>query len=120
MSIIHGDNLEVMRGMPSASIDLIYLDPPFNTGRDFGAFNDRWKGVPESTGDSLIDDYIALTARMHSKAMASYLAFIAVRLIEMRRLMRETGSIYLHCDDTAVHYLKHVICLLYTSPSPRD
>ena len=78
-----GDNLEIMRGMDDGSVDLIYADPPFNTGKDWGAFDDRWEG-----------------------SMKGYLKFMEPRLIEMHRLLKDTGSIYLHCDPNASHYLK--------------
>ena len=78
-----GDNLEVMRGMDSGCIDLIATDPPFNTGKDWVQFNDKWEG-----------------------GMKGYLKFMEPRLQEMHRLLKETGSIYLHCDSNASHYLK--------------
>ena len=77
------DNLTILKGLPDAFVDLIATDPPFNTGRDWGAFNDRWEG-----------------------GMTGYLKFMEVRLIEMHRVLKTTGSIYLHCDPTAGHYLK--------------
>lgn len=77
-----GDNLEIMHGMPDASIDLIATDPPFNTGRDWIQFNDKWG------------------------SMDKYLKFMELRLEEMHRLLKPTGSFYLHCDPTASHYLK--------------
>ena len=81
--VVVGDNLEIMRGMESGVIDLIYADPPFNTGKDWGAFNDKWEG-----------------------GLKGYLKFMEARLIEMHRLLKETGSLYLHCDSNASHYLK--------------
>ena len=78
-----GDNLEIMRGMESGVIDLIYADPPFNTGKDWGEFNDKWEG-----------------------GLKGYLKFMEPRLVEMHRLLKDTGSIYLHCDTHASHYLK--------------
>ena len=77
----HGDNLPIMQGMAAGSVDLIYADPPFGTGKDWGAYADK------RTGDD-------------------YLAWIEPRLIETRRLLKPTGSIYLHCDPTMSHYLK--------------
>ena len=78
-----GDNLEIMRSMESGCIDLIATDPPFNTGKDWGAFNDKWEG-----------------------GMKGYLKFMEPRLVEMHRLLKDTGSLYLHCDPHASHYLK--------------
>ena len=99
--ILLGDNLSFIRSMKSEIIDLIYLDPPFCTGRDFGAFTDRW------AGGEISNSLISLIAKeAHSKQMAAYLSFMEPRLIEMKRLLKDTGSIYLHCDPTASHYLK--------------
>ena len=81
--LITGDNLQVMRDMPEGSIDLIYADPPFNTGKDWGAFCDKWDG-----------------------GLKGYMKFMEPRLQETRRLLNDSGSIYLHCDPHASHYLK--------------
>ncbi len=111
--------------MNSESVDLIATDPPFNKGRDFHAtpdslakgakFQDRWsweRDVHQEWVDQLTDDYPKLieaieSARYaHSDGMGAYLCFMAVRLLEMHRVLKPTGSIYLHCDPTASHYLK--------------
>ena len=81
--LYHGDNLSILREMPAGCIDLIATDPPFNTGKDWIQFNDKWEG-----------------------GLKGYLKFMEPRLIEMRRLLKDTGSIYLHCDPHASHYLK--------------
>ena len=78
-----GDNLSIMRDMPDASVDLIATDPPFNTGKDWGAFNDKWEG-----------------------GLKGYLKFMEPRLVEYHRLLKDTGSLYLHCDHNSSHYLK--------------
>ena len=119
-----GDNLDVMRGMNSETVDLIYLDPPFNSNRDYAApigseaagaaFKDTWSlsDVDEAWHGEIADRDQTLyaivdAARLsHGKGMKSYLIMMAVRLIEMRRLLKEAGSLYLHCDSTASHYLK--------------
>ncbi|MCY3878038.1 MAG: DNA methyltransferase [Rhodobacteraceae bacterium] len=109
-------------------MDLIATDPPFNKGRDFHAtpdslasgakFQDRWsweQDVHNDWVDQLTDDYPRLmeaieSARYaHSDGMGAYICFMAVRLLEMRRVLKPTGSIYLHCDPTASHYLKAVM-----------
>ena len=124
-TLFHGDNLAFMRGMNSESVDLIATDPPFNKGRDFHAtpdslasgakFQDRWsweRDVHETWADQITDDYPKLmeaieSARYaHSDGMGAFMCFMAVRLLEMRRILKPTGSIYLHCDPTASHYLK--------------
>jgi DNA modification methylase len=77
-----GDNLAIMRGLLSETIDLIYIDPPYFSQRDYGDFDDRWK------------------------SMQHYFDFMIERLKEMHRLLKPTGSIYVHLDWHAVHYVK--------------
>ena len=119
-----GDNLAVMRGMNSESVDLIYLDPPFNSNRDYAApigskaagaaFKDTWTldDVDVAWHGEIAEQNPAVYAVIdaagiaHGKGMKSYLIMMAVRLLEMRRLLKPTGSLYLHCDPTAGHYLK--------------
>ena len=119
-----GDNLDILRGLNSESVDLIYLDPPFNSNRNYAApvgsraagaaFKDTWTLSDLDTAwMGLIADeqpamykVIETAGLTHGKGMQSYLCMMAVRLLEMRRVLRETGSIYLHCDPTAGHYLK--------------
>lgn len=91
--LIWGDNLHVMRQLPSESIDLIYIDPPFFSGRQYNiifgdqnevrSFTDIWEG-----------------------GMPGYLIWLNARLYEMKRLLKKTGSIYVHCDWHASHYIK--------------
>ena len=119
-----GDNLDILRGINSESVDLIYLDPPFNSNRNYAApvgsaaagaaFKDTWTlSDLDVAWMGLIADeqpamYKVLEAAglTHGKGMQSYLCMMAVRLLEMRRVLKDTGSIYLHCDPTASHYLK--------------
>ena len=119
-----GDNLDILRGLNSDSVDLIYLDPPFNSNRNYAApvgsraagaaFKDTWTLSDLDTAwMGLIADeqpamykVIETAGLTHGKGMQSYLCMMAVRLLEMRRVLRDTGSIYLHCDPTASHYLK--------------
>ena len=119
-----GDNLDIMRGMNSESVDLIYLDPPFNSNRDYAApigseaagaaFKDTWtlSDVDEAWHGEIADRqptlYTIIDAAdlAHGKGMKSYLIMMAIRLLEMHRLLKPTGSLYLHCDPTASHYLK--------------
>lgn len=119
-----GDNLPVLRGINDACVDLIYLDPPFNSNRNYeapigskaagAAFKDAWTldDVDVCEHGELADrnpaahSVIEAARQAHGKGMQSYLIFMAVRLLEMRRVLKPTGSIYLHCDPTASHYLK--------------
>ena len=127
-TLFHGDNLPFLRAMNSESVDLIATDPPFNKGRDFHAtpdslasgarFQDRWSwdlDVHQEWVDQITDDHPKLmeaieSARYaHSDGMGAFMCFMAVRLLEMRRVLKPTGSIYLHCDPTASHYLKAIM-----------
>ena len=124
-TLYRGDNLEFMRSMNSKSVHLIATDPPFNKGRDFHAtpeslaagasFEDRWRwdeDVHPEWVEQIQDDWpsvwavIDWTRIVHSDAMAAFLCFMGVRLVAMHRILREDGSIYLHCDTTAGAYLK--------------
>ena len=123
-TIFEGDNLDVMRGMNDGCVDLIYLDPPFNSNRDYAApigskaagaaFKDTWDltDVDEAWHNEIAEADLALykvidaSEHSHGSGMKSYLIMMAVRLLEMRRILKSTGSVYLHCDGTASHYLK--------------
>lgn len=101
--VVESDCLCAMASMPAESIDLIYADPPFCTGRDFGEFSDQWR-APDKLS------FLARTAkRCHSDAMAGFVAFMELRVAAMKRLLKHTGGMYLHCDPTASHYLKLVL-----------
>ena len=122
-----GDNLDILRGMNSECVDLIYLDPPFNSNRSYeapvgsqaagAAFKDTWtlSDLDMAWMGLIADEQPAIANLLHSaslthgKGMQSYLTMMAVRLLEMRRVLKETGSIYLHCDPTASHYLKQLM-----------
>jgi site-specific DNA-methyltransferase (adenine-specific) len=133
--LYYGDNLPILRNteyFPSASIDLVYLDPPFNSNQDYNvlfserdgshsaaqirAFTDTWRwdagarhqydevttGPATRTAQALL----SLHDFLGENDMLAYLSMMAPRLIELRRVLKDTGSIYLHCDPTASHYLK--------------
>jgi site-specific DNA-methyltransferase (adenine-specific) len=131
-----GDNLQIMREhISDESIDLIYLDPPFNSKATYNvlfdekngthsraqitAFEDTWHWGIESEeayheivtqGPKKLADLIqALRSFLGQNDMMAYLTMMAIRLVEMHRVLKSTGSIYLHCDPTASHYLKIVM-----------
>ncbi|MGH9605145.1 MAG: site-specific DNA-methyltransferase [Terracidiphilus sp.] len=130
--LYYGDNLDVLRRyVADESVDLIYLDPPFNSRQEysvlfaekdgsksssqFHAFEDTWewnidaeKAYKEAVekADRVADALRAFRTFLGGSDMLAYLAMMAPRLVEMRRVLKETGSIYLHCDPTASHYLK--------------
>ena len=123
-----GDNLDIMRGMNSESVDLIYLDPPFNSKHNYAApigseaagaefkdtwtLNDiavEWHGLIAEENPEL---YKVIDATM-TKSDRAYIIYMAIRLLEMRRILKSTGSIYLHCDPTMSHYLKLVMDAIF-------
>ncbi|MBN1592316.1 MAG: site-specific DNA-methyltransferase [Candidatus Coatesbacteria bacterium] len=125
-----GDNLAILRSQtPDASVDLIYLDPPFNSGKAYrispeegdmavgiAAFRDTWKWddaaksifreLIDSGPEKVVKSLQAFRDILGECGMMAYITFVAPRLIELRRVLRSTGSIYLHCDPIASHYLK--------------
>ena len=125
-----GDNIYILRGMNSESVDLIYLDPPFNSKTNYAApigskaagaaFKDTWslsdidaEWINLLEGKHPALQRVLLAATTNSDK--SYLVYMAVRLLELKRILKPTGSIYLHCDPTMSHYLK----LGNYSPPPR-
>jgi len=133
-----GDNLDVMRGMNSESVDLIYLDPPFNSNRDYAApigseaagaaFKDTWTldDLDVAWHGEVAEHEPALAAVIeaaglsHGRRMKAYLIMMSVRLLEMRRIVKPDGSLYLHCDSTAGHYLKTVIDAIFGNAQFRN
>jgi len=128
-----GDNLGILREhVETESVDLIYLDPPFNSSATYNvlfkeksgeesaaqitAFEDTWQWSLESeaaykeiveTGPRKLAELIqALRAFLGQNDMMAYLVMMAIRLVELHRVLKQTGSIYLHCDPTASHYIK--------------
>ncbi|MCY4674729.1 MAG: DNA methyltransferase [Bacteroidetes bacterium] len=114
--------------MNSGSVHLIATDPPFNKGKDFHAtpdslaagakFQHRWSWERDVHGDwvdQTQDDYPKVWSVIQSSRltygddMGAFLCFMAVRLLEMQRILRSDGRIYLHCDPTASHYLKQLM-----------
>jgi len=126
-----GDNLPIMRGMNSGSVDLIYLDPPFNSNANYAApvgsqavgaeFRDTWglSDIDLAWHGEIKHEYPALydflnaVKSIHGDSMMSYLIYMVIRIMEMKRILKDTGSIYLHCDPTASHYLKVVMDAIY-------
>ena len=132
------DNLDIMRGMDSDTIDLIYLDPPFNSNRTYKApigspaegaefkdiwtdadIKDEWHGQIAAEHEELYQ-IIQASETVYDKSMKIYLTAMAVRLFEMQRILKTTGSIYLHCDPTASHYLKLILDDLFGNNNFRN
>lgn len=134
-TLFYGDNLPILRQhIPDESVDLIYLDPPFNSNRSYNvlfkdesgqeaeaqivAFDDTWHWAgAAATYHALLHDAPERVSRMIAalhdfigpNQMLAYLVMMAARLVELHRVLKPTGSLYLHCDPTASHYLKIVL-----------
>ncbi len=134
-TIFTGDNLPIMRGINSESIDLIYLDPPFNSKTNYAApigskaagaeFKDTWtlSDVDNAWLDLIEAKHPALNRVIHAamtNSDKSYLIYMAARLLEMKRILKDTGSIYLHCDPTMSHYLKLVMDAIFGKDNFRN
>jgi site-specific DNA-methyltransferase (adenine-specific) len=140
-TLFYGDNLEILREhVPDESVDLIYLDPPFNSSRSYNvlfkdesgkdsqsqitAFEDTWHWGEDAqrTYHELVRDAPANVSTMinalrqfiGANQMMAYLVMMTARLIELHRVLKPTGSIYLHCDPTASHYLKIVMDTIFS------
>ena len=114
--LIHGDNLAAMAQLPDTSMQLVYLDPPFNTGRAQRRATTRSTRDPEGThlgfaGTSYTRTIEALSS--YDDTFADYWAFLAPRLIEAHRLLRDDGTLYLHLDWREAHYAKVALDALF-------
>ncbi len=141
-ALYYGDNLAVLReSVADESVDLIYLDPPFNSNASYNvlfkapggtgsraqieAFEDTWHWGQEAesafdqvmrSGNTNAADLLrAMRGFLGDNDMMAYLAMMAVRLIELHRALKSTGSLYLHCDPTASHYLKLLLDGIFES-----
>ena len=137
-ALFTNDNLYVLNGMNSDCIDLIYLDPPFNSKRLYKApiggkktvlaFKDMWTWddvdsellVRLAERHPHLVNYIGSLEKAHSRAMMAYIAYMTQRLFEMHRVLKPTGSIYLHCDPTASHYLKTAMDFIFGNKNFRN
>ncbi|MFH1890909.1 MAG: DNA methyltransferase [Candidatus Kuenenbacteria bacterium] len=142
-TLYFGDNLDILRRkIPDQSFDLIYLDPPFNSNRNYNvlfkeavkeglgdspaqikAFEDSWHWTREAksafdylvtkTNEDISNLMLALEKIVGHNDMLAYLAMMTIRLIELHRALKKTGSLYLHCDPTASHYLKIILDAIF-------
>jgi site-specific DNA-methyltransferase (adenine-specific) len=120
--ILQGDNLALLRRMPPASVDLIYVDPPFNTGRRQSRA--RIKTVRDAAGDRTgfgghryrTETLAAASAAGYHDIFADYLGFLRPRLVEAHRLLTPTGSLFFHIDPREVHYCKVLLDEIFTRP----
>lgn len=145
--LYYGDNLEVLRrSIPDESVDLVYLDPPFNSNRAYNilfhahgtsdkaqiqAFDDTWSwdttteveykhlisgGAPGKVADAVL----AMYQLLGPSDLLAYLVMMAPRLVELHRVLKSTGSLYLHCDPTASHYLKILLDAIFAPENFRN
>lgn len=134
-----GDNLPILQDLPDESINLIATDPPFNTGQRVitqsdrpaadAEFSDRWswERVVDDEWLSHVQQHcpsalrvIETSQEIAGEGMATYLSFMAARLLEMRRVLSEDGSIYLHCDPTSSHYVKQLMDAVFGADNFRN
>ncbi|WP_136709394.1 DNA methyltransferase [Agromyces sp. H66] len=147
--LFYGDNLEVLAKLPTDSVDLVYLDPPFNSARNYNvifargtdahhdvgaqieAFTDTWTwtqateeefaayvsgGLPVTVGDALT----AFRTLLGENDALAYLVNMAPRLVQLRRVLKPTGSLWLHCDPVMSHYLKVLLDAIFDPRSFRN
>lgn len=139
-TLYYGDNLPILREyIQAASIDLVYLDPPFNSNRSYNvlfqdesgadsdaqikAFDDTWHwgasaeriytDLVQESPDHVSRMIAALRDFVGTNQMLAYLVMMAARLVELHRVLKPTGSLYLHCDPTASHYLKIILDAIF-------
>ena len=145
-TLIRGDNLEAMRELPDESVDLIATDPPFNSKRDYfvpyrdergrkpetlvRAFTDTWtwgdaaeaayRELIVDVGGQIADTIQGLRQFLNETPMMAYLVMMGIRIVEMHRILKSTGSLYLHCDPTASHYLKIILDAVFDTRNFRN
>ena len=114
------DNLSVLRRLPSSSVQLIATDPPFNKGKVFesegASFSDKWRSI----ADYDLPGQVGKVIDIAKGSMRAYLTFLTPRLLEMRRVLREDGSIYLHIDWTAHAYVKLLMDAIFGASNFRN
>ena len=143
--LYYGDNLEILQTLPSESVDLAYLDPPFNSKAGYNmlfktpdgkgsiaqtrAFADIWHWGPAAeenynvvmeSGHQMAEIMRGLVQTFGKNDVTAYLVMMAARLLETHRILKQTGSIYLHCDPTASHYLKVVMDAIFGAENFRN
>ncbi len=137
--LFYGDCLDVMRTLPDECCDLVYLDPPFNSNATYNvlfaspkgnqaraqieAFDDTWHWGEQSeseyrsllkTGSTQVSNMLSSVVEFLGRNdLTAYLTIMASRLAELHRLLKSTGSLYLHCDPTASHYLKILLDAIF-------
>ena len=145
-TLVRGDNLEEMRKFPDDCIDLIATDPPFNSKRDYfvpyrdehgqepdtlvRAFTDTWtwgeaaedayQHLLVEEGGRIGDTIQGLRQFLNETPMMAYLVMMGIRIVEMHRILKPTGNLYLHCDPSASHYLKIILDAIFGASNFRN
>jgi len=144
-TLYYGDNLDVMRKyLPDECIDLVYLDPPFNSNRDYNllfreqsgepaqgqikAFTDTWQWsgcaydefCQTCSKPALVELVQGFVRTLGRNDLTAYLVMMAPRLVELHQVLKPTGSLYLHCDPTASHYLKVMLDVIFGARNFRN
>ncbi len=145
-TLYYGDNLDILqRYVKDESVDLVYLDPPFNSNANYNvlfaqkdgaqssaqiqAFEDTWQWDQNAIqtytrevekGGPVADALRAFNLILGASNMMAYLTMMAPRLQELRRVLKPTGSLYLHCDPTASHYLKVLLDMVFGAENFRN
>ena len=145
-TLIRGDNLTEMQEFPDEYVDLIATDPPFNSKRDYfvpyrdehgkepdtlvKAFTDTWtwgnaaeevyRELIVDVGGQVADTIKGLRQFLNDTPMMAYLVMMAIRIVQMHRILKPTGSLYLHCDPTASHYLKIILDAVFGANNFRN
>ena len=137
-TIFIADNLEIMRGMEDESVDLLYLDPPFNSNHNYAApigskaagaeFKDTWtlSDIDQAWWGEIAEsnpplyEVLSMTQHVGGKSAMSYMIYMSIRILEMYRILKATGSLYLHCDTTMSHYLKLALDAIFGRNSFRN
>ena len=137
--LYQADNLDILRGMNSETVDLIATDPPFNTRQvrsgAAGAYPDKWKwGSPDRSPNEVdpkwleqiketnppLAQVIQTAGSCHSQDMAAFICFLGIRLIEMHRVLKPTGSLYIHCDQNANSYIRLALDAIFSATNLRN
>ena len=130
--LCHGNNLDFLRSLPDESVDLIATDPPFNTGREFssgsGHFTDRWAWdwksdnlLSEIGSQNLNARQVVTTAKVvGGEDTGAFLCWLGLRLLEMRRVLTDNGSLYLHVDSTAQAWMKCLLDAIFANQNFRS
>src|SRR5581483_9560230 len=146
-SLFYGDNLDILRQyIHTESIDLVYLDPPFNSNKNYNvlfkdekgadsesqitAFEDTWQWNQKAedaylhlatlSADNVSKVISSFRALIGENSMMAYLVMMTIRLVELYRALKPTGSLYLHCDSTASHYLKIILDTIFGAKNFRN